>query len=147
MKLILAIVGVAVVVFAFLFTLKQNSPEAAAAEFLNALTKRDPQAAARLSYLENPSKPLSEQWDYAFNKAGKHFLFLVSEVGRVQRHSDDRATLSVSYYEFTGPADGGDLPVNASSNETYELPMIKVDGQWKVDLASLTRRFYPYLPK
>lgn len=147
MKIIIGIILVTVAVLALLFTLQQSSPEAAAAEFLKALTNRDTQAAARLSHLENPTKPLAEQWDYAFNKAGKHFLFLVSEVGRVQRHSEDRATISVSYYEFTGPADGGDLPVNASSNETYELPMIKVDGQWKVDLSSLTRRFYPYLPR
>ncbi len=121
-----------------IFAVRQQSPESAAQEFMVALATKDIKKLTELSHLESPIAPLEKQWDFCVNNAAKNYVFVWKWVGTVLTE-EDRAVLKVDVYSFSGPFP--ELP------DPFEFPLIKVDGQWKVDLQSLTRRFFPALPR
>jgi hypothetical protein len=135
--ILLGLVGLAVVLL--LVFMDEAGPERAAHDFMQALAKKDIDKLTELTYLEErTAEEIRPQWDFALNKAAKHFMFLYGIDG-VQKLGDDRAVAKITLIEFRGPA--------ASEIEPVEVAMIKHEGMWKVDLTSTSRRFFPALPK
>lgn len=121
-----------------IYVLQQQTPEEAAEEFLQALAKKDIDKLVQISYLESPTAPLREQWDYCVNHAAKNYIFLWDYVGS-QRIDEEHAAVKVEFMVFHG--------IEPSYEEPIELPLILHEGKWKVDLNSLSRKFFPALPK
>jgi len=120
------------------YVLQQQTPEKTAEEFLQALAKKDIEKLVQLSYLENPSAPLRGQWDFCVNHAAKNYIFIWNYVNS-QRIDEERAAVKVEFMIFHG--------IEPSYEEPIEIPIILRDGKWKVDLNSLSRKFFPALPK
>jgi hypothetical protein len=115
------------------------SPQRAGEEFMVALAKKDVRKLVEMSYLPNPSAPLESQWEDCVNGKARNFMFMwVWEEG-TSRPTNDEAVLRLHLIEFRG--------ATQDATDTYELPLIKRDGRWKVDLRGLTRKFFPDLPK
>lgn len=137
-NIIVAVGLVGLIAIVLLFFLSERSPEAAAQEFMIALAEKDVDTLTEMSYMENPAAPLREQWDNAVNNRAKNYVFMWSWAG-FRRDSADRAVGRIDIIEFQGP--------DPKERETVELPLILVGGKWKVDLRSLTRNFFPALPR
>jgi len=133
---VFGIAGLAAILL--LLTLAQQSPQEAANEFIEALATKDVDKLTEMSYLESPQTPLKEQWDIAVNERAKNFVFMwLYESSR--QSSPEEAVVRLTLVEFRGP--------EQKETEPYEIPLIKRDGRWKIDLASLTRKFFPALPR
>lgn len=132
---VFGVLGLAAI--AILLVLSQNSPDVAGEQFMKALAKKDVNKLVELSYMENPSAPLKDQWADTVNNKARTYVFLW--VWESSRRQGDEAVLLVHLIEFKGPVQ--------SDSETFELPLVRKEGKWKVDLRSLSRKFFPALPR
>lgn len=134
---LLGLVGAVAIIALFLFS--KESPEAAANRFLVALAKGDVKTLTDLSYYPDGDKQkLVDQWNFAVNTAGKHYLFRWKT--KFGKETDSRfAIVAVGFHR--------DLTSPTSYEENYQIPMVQDGGRWKVDVRSLSRTMYPALPR
>lgn len=134
--LVIAIVFVVFVVG--LLLVPSHSPTAAAGEFMIALAKGDTKKLAELSYIQDRSPDeLRKEWDETM-AASKHFRFQWN-IRNTSQASEDEASVIMDYTKNFGA--GGDY------SENTQLPMIRKNGKWMVDLRSLNRGVFPFLPR
>jgi hypothetical protein len=119
-------------------TLIGKSPEQAASEFMTALAKGDVATLTSMSYLPDPERPLDEQWRETFEAKAKNYVF-AWQLQTSEKMSDEEAVVKVMIIEYRGP--------ELHENDVTNLPLTKRDGDWKVDLRSLSRTFFPGLPR
>jgi hypothetical protein len=117
----------------------RQSPEAAVQSFLVALADRDVDRLMEVTYLDRPTKPLREQWEFCLNVAAKDMPFAWT-IGNTQQLDSDRAVVEVFMVEFSV---GG----AKESDEPFRIPVVRRNGQWRVDLLGVPRTFFPGLPR
>ncbi|MBN9501888.1 MAG: hypothetical protein BGO01_09580 [Armatimonadetes bacterium 55-13] len=132
--LMVAVVAAVVV----LFLLAGDSPSAVAGRFLGALAKGDEKTLAQLSYMDGRSEQEMEaEWKETYENA-KYWRF-VWKINDTKEQDANNATVILGWYK------------NAASpgtyEEKYELPLVKKDGHWKVDVLGISREMYPGLPR
>jgi hypothetical protein len=107
--------------------------------FMEALQKGDVDTLTKMSYLDNTSEDqMRKEWQFATQTAGKYYAFLWSISAT---HETDPRTGSVQLSivrNFTNP---GSYP------ENFQLPLVKVGDDWKVDVKGISRDMYPGLPR
>jgi hypothetical protein len=130
---------VGLVLLSALFLLSRDGIAQVSARFMNALAQGNVDQLTQLTYLgDRKPEEIKAKWQYTVNDASKYYRFrwkivLVSETGpdmgaarlQVIRNSD-----SMSSYE-----------------ENFSLPLVRVDGVWKVDVANISRDMFPSLPR
>lgn len=135
--MVLGLAGLLVIGGFLLFN--QESPDSAGAKFMFALAKGDSAKLTDLSYISGASKEdIKKQWDYATKVAAPHYLFAFRLNGSSQS-SPDEASVKVMMFRNVG--DPG------SYEEKFELPMVRKEGRWLVDVAGINRGLYPALPR
>lgn len=133
---LVAIVGV--ILIAFLLFFSKESPSTVANNYLVALAKGDVKTLVDLSYYPTKSKEqLTEEYTFATTKAAPYYRF-VWKLKHSKETDDQTAAVTT---QFIRAAD--DMQ---SAEEKVEIPLVKVDGKWKVDVAGLSRIIYPALP-
>ena len=115
-----------------------KSPDEAAREFMTALSKGDVAKLTQMSYLPDPERPIDEQWRETFEQKAKNYVFAWQLQGS-EKMSDAEAVVKVMIVEYRGP--------ELHENDVANLPLTKRDGDWKVDIRSLSRTFFPGLPR
>jgi hypothetical protein len=70
--------------------------------------------------------------------AGKDYSFRWSITGEMQTDDND-GTVRLQVERNFGSG--------ASYPENFQLPMVKVNGQWKVEVNGISREMYPGLPQ
>lgn len=134
---ILAVVAVAMVLVVIFFS--KQSLSTAGGEFMDALTRGDVDKLTELSVVGNETPDeIKKQWQFATQVAGRNYSFKWRVTGETQS-SDTSGAVQLSVERNFGS--GG------SYEQNYALPMVKVGGQWKVDVANVSREMYPGLPK
>lgn len=129
----------AVVLFA------KDSPQSSGVKFMQALSNHDVDQLVELTFvgetdpqkIEARKKKLREDWDFAVNTAGKHFIFTYKVVGYTQ----PTETAGAVSCKVTKNAHMGGY------DEKFELPMEKESGKWKVVIGGVSRSMFPALPK
>lgn len=136
----LLILGLASILgLALLMFQSGSTPAGVAAEFMTALGRGDVDDLVRLSYAPGRDKAeLKKEWAFTVNEAGQHYRFAYRILNSKQA---DPQTASVSLHVFRN------ADLDSSYGEKFELPMVKVDGDWKVDALGLNREMYPGLPR
>jgi hypothetical protein len=133
--IILVVVAVAAVA---IFLLAGESPSGVASKFLIALARKDAKEVAALSYMG----PIDEaekvkRWQKTL-EATKYWRFNYAITDTSQQDANN-ATVRMKWIKA---ADQG-----GAFEEKYELPMVKKDGNWKVDVRAISREMYPSLPQ
>lgn len=133
---IITVVLVAAVVG--LFLMAGESPNGVGVKFLTALANGNSKTLAELSYMDgNTPEQIEEKWKQT-HEISKYWLFAYKVMGTTIQ-DDKTATIRLDWVK------------NAASpsayGEKYELPMVKVDGKWKVDVRAISREMYPALPR
>lgn len=137
-SIILIITVVLVAAALGLFLLAGESPTGVGTKFLTALANGNTKTLAELSYMEGktPSE-VEEAWKETY-EASKYWYFAYQVKGSTEQ-DDSSATVRLGWVK------------NASNpsafEENFALPMIKVDGKWKVDVRAISREMYPNLPQ
>jgi len=124
---------------AAIFFLGGEGPSAVANKFMKALARGDVNQLAALSTIgENSTEELKKKWEYAVNVAGPHYRFAYA-IRSERQMSDDEAAVSIGVWRnyFSGIA----------YDEKFELPMIRKDGKWLVEVRGINREMYPGLPR
>jgi len=134
--IVIGVIGI-VVIPIVLFLLGQ-SPEAAAKEFMTALGTGDVDKLTEMTYLPDPESDIKEQWKTTFETSAHNYVF-GWQFGTTQKDDPDRAVVRVIITEFRGP--------ETHENDQSNIPMIRKDGKWLVDIRSLSRTFFPGLPR
>lgn len=135
--MVTGLVGVLAIVVLLLFS--GQSPSAAAAEFMTALGKGDVNELARLSYMEDdPPEKVREQWEYATKVVAPYYRFRWQILGET-RSDDTHAAVRMYVWR--------DAQIPTTYEENYQLPMVKIGKEWKVDVRGMNRTMYPGLPR
>ncbi len=117
----------------------QDSPRAAGTRFMDALARHDVAAVSSMSVLgKDDPETIKKKWDRAINIVGFHYGFAWTITGEV-KSTDTSAAVRMQLER--------NIQAGGSYEEKFELPMIKVDGKWKVDVGGLDRRIFPGLPQ
>jgi hypothetical protein len=132
-------VALLVMAAAVIFIFGRNSPTQTVIKFMNALVKGDVKTLTNLTYARDASQEsISKQWDFAVNTAGTFYNFAYAV--KDERHPDDNdATVDVTVVR--------DFGKKSSFPAEYSIALVKVNGEWKVDVASMSHEIYPALPR
>lgn len=134
---IAGIVSVLLVVAIFFFT--KPTPAAAGGEFMDALVRGDTATLTELSYMQKDTpEEIRKKWDYVFENVAKHYRFQWAPVNS-KLLSDDRGTVVILVEK--------DFGTPGSYPQKFELPMVMENGEWKVDVRSISREMFPGLPR
>lgn len=118
-----------------LMLFSKESPQTACNRFLDALASGNVDTLVETSYYEGSKEDLRASWKYATD-VGQHYLFHWETVS-VKEHDENSAAVLSQIERNFGPS---------SYPEKIDIPMVKVDGRWKVDVRGLFRGLYPALP-
>jgi hypothetical protein len=107
--------------------------------FMTALAAGDAPTLTSMTYMGTESpEAVRKQWDEAVGMAGRYYNFTWRILGADQ--ADPR----------TGSVRLGvtrDVAAPGSYEQNYQLPLIKVGDEWKVDVRGISREMYPDLPQ
>lgn len=131
--MIVALVSVLAVTGMFLFA--GESPQTACNRFFEHLAKGNVEGLVKDGYIEGMTpEEQKKKWDYAVNVAGPYFRF----IWRIKNYVKANDTHAFVNLAITTQA--------TDYEETYRIPMVRVDGRWRVDVRGMSRGIYPALP-
>lgn len=137
-QIVMGAVVLGLVVLVFVLSAAQGSPSAVSVKFMEALATGNVDKLTELSYVEVPKEELRKKWEYALKVAGPTYRFIWTVEPAVQA-SDTTAAAKLNLTHKTYSA----IPMD----DKYEIPMVKHDGKWLVDVAGLNREIFPALPR
>jgi hypothetical protein len=134
---IFAVVAVAMLAVVLIFS--KQSLSNAGGQFMDALARGDVDKLTELSQVSGEnSDQIRKQWEFATQVAGKNYSFRWRITSESEIDSND-GTVKLSVTRNAASP--------SSYEENYALPMVKVNGLWKVDVANVSREMYPGMPK
>jgi hypothetical protein len=130
---------VAIVMIGSVLFMGRQSINAVASKFMSALATHDVNTLTDMTFLNGRSKEeVRKQWDFAVNDAGKHYVF----AWRITSSKEaDPKTASVTLQVLRNAMS------QTSYEEKFDLPLVKEDGNWKVDVSAISRDLFPALPQ
>lgn len=136
---LVVVVAVALLVAVLaLFLLAGESPRGVASRFLTALARGDTKTLAELSYLEgNTPAQIEAKWKQT-HEFSKYWVFAYGIKG-VRDQDPDHSTVTLGWVKNASGS--------SAYEEKYELPMVRKDGKWLVDVRAISREMYPSLPQ
>lgn len=137
---LLLIAGIACVLLVVVpFFLAGDSPTSAASRFMILLAKGDAEGLTDMSYLGGtPREEMLKQWDFTVHDAAPYYRFTWN-IHRTDLPNANSANVAIGVQRNAG--------TSGEYEENFGLPMIKVDGKWKVDVRGINREMYPDLPR
>jgi hypothetical protein len=129
-------VGFAVILA--LFLIPTNSPNVAANRFMSALAEGNVDKLMSLSYYKGDEARMRAQWEFAVKECAPYYRFKWRNVGL--KEADDKIA-GVRMMVQRNLGSGSDY------EERYDIPLLKVDGEWLVDVRSISRAMYPGIPR
>lgn len=135
----LTIAGIlSVFVVAGLFFFGKDAATTTAADFMSALAKGDVETLTELSLFPGATKEeLKEKWRYTVKEVGPHYFFAWNIVA-VTRSDENNAAARMKVIRNLD---------RGGYEENIQLPMVKENGEWKVDVRAINRALYPGLPR
>lgn len=131
------VVAVALIGAGFFFV--QQSVATVGSQFMDALARGDVNKLTEMSYMADlPKEEIRKRWDFTVNKAAPYYRFTwaITDSGET---AGNAGYVRLNVTRNAGTPGGYDEP--------FELPLLKIDGQWKVDVRAISRDMYPGLPR
>ena len=134
---ILAIVSVVLLVG--LLSLSRESLTSVGSRFMVALKEGNVEQLTKMSYLGNGSEEeMRRDWELAVNTAGRYYKFEFRILGATQESSDTASVRTQVIRDSDRPG---------SFEENFQIPLVRVGDEWKVDVRSISSQLYPGLPR
>ena len=129
----------AVAMISVVILMGRQSVTTVVAKFMSALAKHDVDTLTNMTYLNGRDKEeVRKKWDFAVNKAGKHYLFLW-KITSSKNVDENNASVTLLMMRNAR---------NVSSyEEKFDIPVVKENGEWKVDVSAISRDVFPALPQ
>lgn len=128
-----------VVVIVVLLLFSRESPSEAGTRFMAALQSHDVNTLTKMSKMDQESEAdIRKQWDFAVNDAEKYYQFAY-KIENASQSSATTASVTVRMIK--------DVDKPGSYDVLEQLPLVKDNDQWKVDVRALSHDFYNCIPK
>lgn len=129
----------AVVLLGVGFFFAQESVGTVGSKFMDALARGDVTRLTEMSYMADlPREEIRKKWDFTVNKAAPYYRFTWNIAGANEtKDGTGNVRLKVQRNIESGGA----------YDENFQLPLIKTNDGWKVDVRSISRDMYPGLPR
>ncbi len=114
-----------------------DSPASTTNRFMNALADGDVDTLMSMSYYDGSKESLKEQWEFATKVAGRYYRFRW-QVVTVKEPTEKSAAVKLMVERNVGM---GSVP------EKMDVPLVRPNGRWLVDVKALHRGLYPALPR
>ncbi len=135
---ILGVVGFVGILAVVLLTRTGTSPAQRVSQFFTALGKGDIETVLQTStFGEQPDEEMRPKWQQTLDRS-KYYRFAM-QIKETTYTNDEEATVAVEMYQNV-------TNINVASKR-FQIPVVKINGEWKVDARSLTRQAYPALPR
>ena len=129
---------VSVLLVGYIFISSRESLSTVANRFMGALAKHDVDTVSRMTYMPELSQDeIKKRWTKTFDYA-KYYRFQWKLVSADQQGPESGAVRLQMRAPFDDPG---------SYEQGQQFSMIKVNGEWKVDVRSMSREMYPGLPR
>ena len=116
-----------------------DSPDAAAAKFMDGLVRGDVDELVQVSDMGDESpEQVRKEWDFTIHEVAPYYHFKYFINGTTMNGSKDAVANVTMDRNYGKPA---------SYDEQMQIPMVKDGDIWKVDVRSLNREFFPGLPE
>ena len=123
---------------AFLLMFSKAGPEMVATRFMSALIEGNSDKLTELSYYQGGTKEeLRDKWEFSTKVAGRYYVFAWNI--KFSKQADDH-TAGVAMEVIRNAQSPSSYP------ENFQLPLVKHEGKWLVDVRSISREMYPALP-
>lgn len=138
-SLIMLATAAMVILLGMIFLFGKESLTSVGTRFMSALARGDVDTLTKMSLVgdETPEQ-MHKEWDFAVNTAGKHYRFFWRITSELQ--ADERSGSVRMQITRNADTPGG-------YEEAFQLPLEKVNGEWKVDVRGISREMYPGLPR
>jgi hypothetical protein len=135
LKLGVLLLGVIIVGAMFL---GGESYTTAANRFMSSLAKGDVDELTKVSYIPDlSSEEIHKKWEESVRES-EHYRFAWKSVADAQ-DSETKASVKLLVVRNAFGKSGYD--------ENFGLSLVKVKGKWLVDVRSISRKMYPWLPR
>lgn len=135
---ILGVIGFVGILAVVLFTRSGSSPAQRVNEFFTALGKADMEGVLRSSTFGGlPDDEVRPKWQQCFDRT-KYYRFAL-QIKETSYSNPEEATVAVDMFQNAANPNLG--------SKRFQIPVVKIDGEWKVDVRSMTRQAYPALPR
>jgi hypothetical protein len=106
---------------------------------MTALQKHDIDQLTELSAVPADQKgKLHKQWDFCLNTATPTYNFRWQFQYSAATGTDTEVVTVKMWKNADNPG---------SYDENFQVPLVKVDGRWKVDVYRMSSKFYPAIPR
>ena len=131
--------AIAVALVGIFFFAGRGSPTSTAEDFMESLGHGDSAKLTELTYIRSgDQETMRLAYDRATHEAGLNYSFL----WRVKdEHQADANTATVQLSVIRNAQRQG------SYDENFEIPLVRKDGKWLVDVAGINDLLYPDLPR
>jgi hypothetical protein len=136
----MVLLGLVGAVLAAVFVLGGGeSPSVAVNRFMIALARGDVETLTRMSHMPGESEEsVRRQWDRAVNVVGPYYRFRWQVL--TQTVPDER-TANVQLWVWRNAASPG------AFEEKFGIPLVRVDGDWRIDVRGINRGMFPGMPR
>jgi hypothetical protein len=130
--------GSILLIVALLF-LSRESLNSVGGRFMTALAKGDVDTLTKMSFLgKRTPEEIRDMWKFTTGVSGKYYNFRY----RITSSRQADANSGTVTMMFTKDAESP-----SAFEEKREIPLVRVNDEWKVDVANLSRDMYPGLPR
>lgn len=132
---ILVILGLVFLGGVIVFSSGSDTPETAIVKFMDALARGDAKALAATSHIDGETEAeVQKKWENTLSYT-KYYQFQWTFKGAKEQDS----SFAVAKVNMLGA--GGSVDAD------FNIPLVKQEEKWKVDVSTVDRGFYPSLPK
>lgn len=131
--------AIVVIFFGAVIFFSRESLTTVGNRFMTALQWGDVDTLTEMSDPGTSSKDeIRKEWDFAVHSAGRYYNFAYRVDSAVQNDDKSASVRLKVMRNVTNPG---------SYEENFQLPLVKVGNEWKVDIRGISREMYPGLPR
>jgi hypothetical protein len=136
--MLLGVVIVVGLIAVFLFA-GRGGPTETANKFMIALSRGDVDDLMKLTFVRNgEDAAMRKDYEFATQEASRYYTF-IWRVKDEKQANDNTASVQLSVIR--------NVVRPGSFEENFEIPLVRTDGKWLVDVVSINGDLYPALPR
>lgn len=136
--LILGVLGFVGIIAVLVLTRTGTTPAQRVSEFFAALGDGDVETVLKVStFGDEPDDVMRPKWQKTIERT-KYYRFAL-QIKDTNYSTPEEATVAIDMYQ--------NIMNPGVTSKRIQIPVVKVNGEWKVDARSINRQTYPALPR
>lgn len=117
----------------------RESMSSTCGRFLSALSSGDIDTLVATSYAGTKTpEEMRKEWEFTINEAAPYYRFIY-KIENSREQGSTGGSVAIRFWK--------NATSSGSYDEQFDIPMVKTDGGWKVDVRGISREMFPALPR